>query len=99
MLVSPPSTHPPTHRLQHLIRTASISSTFLSPTHPPTHPLLPPTAYKQLALHHLNQTFLSLGVASVRAAFDKCKFRFFKASLTTHPPTHLFSHVLHDSKR
>ena len=40
-----PPTHPPTHplpyRAQHLIRTASFSSTH-PPTHPPKQPLPPP---------------------------------------------------------
>ena len=30
--------HPPTHRLQHLIRTAFFPSTQPNSTHPPTHP-------------------------------------------------------------
>ena len=37
-------THPPTHSVQHLIRTASSSSTFLltyPSIHPPTHPPIP----------------------------------------------------------
>ena len=33
-----PPTHPSNPSVQHLIRTAAISSTFLSPTHPPTSP-------------------------------------------------------------
>ena len=57
-----PPTHPPTQDVQHLIRTASFSSTF-STTHPPTHP---PTqssknARKEMQLMIKGQTGWSYG--------------------------------------
>ena len=84
-----PPTHPPTHlspNTQHLIRTASLSSTFLaylhsSSTHPPTHSIqdLEPLGIIHTTAHETNQ----LPPADVILLS-----KLVAESKVTHPPTH-----------
>ena len=54
--------HPPTHNPEHLIRTASLFSTFPLPTHPPTHPPTYPPTQTAHALPPIRRRGASFGL-------------------------------------